>query len=96
MDSRGELILCTLREFEEAMAFNDDDLISDEVYDVEDEEVEGDKLTNDVADYTPTYCKNMPSYIFTLFSSHNTELRAATLLSQNDGKINRNWILLDS
>ena len=97
--------MCTPGKFEEAIDFNDDDLINDNIYEVENTDVEGNKLTNDAVSYIPAYSNNLalhtliksePSYIFALFTQENIELRAATLLSQIKGKINHNLIILDS
>ena len=39
LDNKGELILCTLWEFKEAVEFKDDDLINYDIYDVENDGV---------------------------------------------------------
>ena len=97
VDNKGDLILCTLCEFEEAMEFNDDDIINDDLLDVEDH-----KIGNGVTFYTPEYHSSLAldslanSDIAHVFMQSSVELRAATLLSQNKGKINPNWLLLDS
>ena len=84
------------------MDFNNDDSIYDGIYEVEDSCVEGDKLTNDVTFYTPEdYNILTPNALINIdvehiFTQESVDLRADTLMSQNKGKINPNWILLDS
>ena len=62
VDDKGELILCTLCDFEEAMEFNDDDVIDEGFYGVERSCVEHDKLASDVTFYTPAYFSSLVIY----------------------------------
>ena len=59
VDSKGKRILCTLEEFEEAMEFNDDNIICNDLLNVEDDNL-GKEVTNyynthSVNNYNPTY-----------------------------------------
>ena len=102
LDNKGRLILYTLCEFEEAPVFNDDNLINDGIYEVKDTVKEHDKLNSDINFYMSEYCRSLSLEKFLgvaqahVFATNSFELRAANLLSQNKGKINANWVLLDS
>ena len=98
LNDKGELVLCTLCEYKEAMGFNDDDVICDDILEVKDGE---DKLIENVRFYTPDYCRNLSRHNFSevghhMFLHSDITSRAATLMLQNKDRINPNWILLDS
>ena len=95
----GELILCTIGEFEEALEFNDEDLVNGGIFGKDD--IEEDKLSNDVKFYPYDCCNTLHHNLDLvtyghIFMQDELEGRVATLLSQNKGKINPNWVLLDS
>jgi hypothetical protein len=92
------------------MDFHDDDTISDFILAVEDDVDDNneDKLNTGVTFYSTSNCHSLdlnepknhtPSPVSAsnhIFTQDASILRAATILSQHKGKINRNWILLDS
>ena len=86
-----------LEEFEEVMGFNDDNIICNDLLNVED-----DKVGSGVTFYTHEYYSSLAldsltsSNIAYIFMQSSVELRAVTLLSQNKGKIDPNWLLLVS
>ena len=100
VDDKGQLLLCTLAEFEDALVFNDDDLAHDTVYDVEEDATGEDKLNNSVISYTTVNYRstlhNSESHVDYALVQDDLETRLGTLLSQNRGQIDPNWVLLDS
>ena len=54
-NNKGELILCTLDEFEEDLEFNNDDLVNDRAYSGQCEDDDDDKLNSIVSFYLPEY-----------------------------------------
>ena len=90
LDDNGDLILCTLTEYEEGMEFNDDPIYND-FLDVE----EDSKLTRKVIFYAPSYCKNLAVDNLVeseqyMFMQSIVEVRASNLMSKNKEKIDPN------
>ena len=100
------MILCTLCKFEEAMKFNNNNPISDNINGVKDRLVKYNKLNNDVSFYMPEYCSSMTlnnlasadtsADVSYLFTRDTMDLDIYTLLSYDRGRINPPWILLYS
>ena len=90
--------MCTVDEFTEALEFSDVNLIDEDITAL----VDDDKLTGGVTFYSTDNYRSMLHNLLGsdkeqyMFSQVNFVKRIATLLSQNKGKINPNWVLLDS
>ena len=82
VNTKGELVLCTIIEFKDALDFNDNDLCLGNV---------DDKLNNDSKFYLPQ--SSSTQYMFV---QNNVAVQAASMLSQSGGNISKHWILIDN
>ena len=96
VDDKGELILCTVAELEEAIDESIDAALIERHYDEEgDEEIVDSDKTIGLVDFYPTYisCATYNEYIF---AQDELVPRLNSLFSQTKGKLNKLWILLDN
>ena len=96
-NDKNELILFTVDEFEDALVFNDDDIVANGLYPDDVDTVEEDKINETISFYSVnTFFDNVHTTIGYVFTLNNFLQRCGSLLTQHRGKINKYWVLLDS